>query len=503
MKSIFEQIDDAVRMNACIPDGFALVDALKPGEKTNVHLGSDEGIIGHPVIAPDKVELESAVKIIKENVKINAKLAVHNFDDNELGFKVARIRGLLLKNIIDDIKDYDPHKLSTLAYSLTMFGTKLETVKLGLLLLVLFDFADDEVVKKHLITLGMYEELTSYVISNVKSWPEGMRNHVYYVYAQRLNGWGKINAVECLEPANDEIREWLLCSGCQNEVAYKYLAKTVYDKCDLAMRLKEGGLNEEQMKGARDIMRGLLEDSASPDIGSVANPPLLAMRYFKELAEHEMTLEDVVNMYQIRDFFVDIDKASRPDDKEKAVAVIDRLISIADAEKKIREGVIDKPDLSVPIATQAGIDIADPLMECMTKDFDSYYKYGYYFLIDSVYVNEFLTLCEKNLVGRNFKEGMGLDTVTPDDENIWMIDTVIEYLSKYPGKGVKLIVTAVGSSVLRFRTVAAKVITDWEAAEGTNIKKIDQEVFHAVKKVKKKEAADSLKKVWDDILSYK
>lgn len=503
MKSIFEQIDDAVRMNACIPDGFVLVDALKPGEKTNIHLGSDEGIIGHPVIAPDSTELECAVKIIKEAVKINAKLAVHGFDDNELGFRVARIRGSLLKKIIDDIQEYDPHKLSTLAYSLTMFGTKLETVKLGLLLLVLFDFADDEVVKKHLITLGMYEEFTSYVISSVKSWPEGMRNHVYYVYAQKLRGWGKINAMECIEPINDEIKEWILCNGCRNEIGYKFLAVTAYKKSDLAARLKEGGLNEEQMNGARDIMRGLLEDPSGSGIASIDNPALLAMRYFKELADHDIALEDVVNMYQIKDYFMNADKASRPADKDMALSVIDRLIGISDAEKKVREGVYDKPELSVPTAAHAGIDIADALMECVVSDFDRYYKYGYYLLMDNVYVDEFLTVCEKNLAGRDFKEGMGLNVVTADDDNIWMLDTVIQYLSVYPGKGSKLIVTAIGSSILKFRSAAAKVIADWEEAEEMGIRKISSEVFHAVKKVKKKEAADSLKKVWEDILSYK
>ncbi|MCR4808140.1 MAG: hypothetical protein K5857_10775 [Lachnospiraceae bacterium] len=503
MKSIYEQIDDAVRMNACIPDGFVLVDALKPGEKTNIHLGSDEGVIGHPVIAPEETELECAVKIIKEAVKINAKLAVHGFDDNVLGFKVARVRGLLLKKIIDDIQEFDPHKLSTLAYSLAMFGTKVETVKLGLLLLVLFDFADDEVVKKHLITLGMYEEFTSYVISNVKSWPEGSRNHVYYVYARKLRGWGKINAVECLEPINDEIKEWILCKGCDNEVGYRYLAATAYEKSGLSARLKEGGLSEEQMQGARDIMRGLLEDEKNPGIASIDNPALLAMRYFKELSDHSIALEDIVNMYQIKDYFANIDKASRPADKDMAISIIDRLIALSDAEKKIREGVLDKPELSVPIAAQAGIDIADPLMECVVRDFDTYYRYGYYFLIDCVYVDEFIAICERNLEGRNFKEGMGLDTVTPDDENIWHLDLIVQYLSRYPEKGIKLITTSIGSSVLRFRTVAATVIQDWETERGENIKKISSDIFHAVKKVKKKEAADSLKKIWDDILSFK
>ena len=482
---------------------YALIDALKDGESINSYPGSAEGLIGSPVIAPDKTELECAVRMLRENIKINAKLAVHEFDNSDPGFSVARIRGGLLKKIIDDIKDYDPHKLSTLAYSLTMFGTKLETVKLGLLLLVLFDFADDEVVRKHLITLGLYEEFTSYVISNVRGWPDEIKNHVFFVYAQRLSGWGKINAMEFLEPESNEIREWILCNGCRNDISLSCLARTVYDKSRLDVRLKEGGLNEKEMQGARDIMQGLLDGNQGPGMDSIDNTALLAMRYLKELAEHEITLEDVVNMYELRNYFVNEDKISKPDDKGKTLSIIDRFIGLEDSDGKIRDGVGTKPDLAVPIAAEAGIDIADKLMECVVSDFEGYYKYGYYFLCDSVYVDEFLNLCEKNLIGRDFKEGMGLLTVSPEDENIWMIDEVIRYLDKYPGKGKKLLLTAIGSSILKFRTAAADIIRRWEEVNGANIKKTDPDIFHAIKKIRKKEASDPLKRIWEEILSYK
>lgn len=502
MKSIFERIDTLVKECGCVPEGYVLEDVLKPGDKPVQFMGEQEGLIGQPIPLPPKGMLNKAVEMIKENININARLAVHSFDDNDLGFRVSLIRGLLLKNIIDNIKDYDPHKLSTLAYSLTIFGTKLETVKLGLLLLVLFDFADDEVVKKHLITLGLYEEFTSYVISNAKSWPPETRDHVYYIYAQKLRGWGKINAMECLEPVNEEVKDWVLRKGCFNDISYGYLGKTAYDKCDFEQRLRTGGLNEEQMQGARDIMRGLLQDMEGRGISEIDNPALLTMLYLKELAEHSVDLEDISNLYELRHFLRD-NTHSSDSDTDKAIQIIDRLLSLSDAEEMILAGVKDNPELAVPTASEAGMDIADELLEHVNSDFNRYYKYVYYFMRDGVYVDEFLNICVKNLTGRDFKEGMGILEPEPDSDKTWQLDTVIKQLGGYPGKGDKLIVTAINSSILSYRKAAAETIYAWEELKEIGLRKISSEVFHAVKKVRKKEVDEYLKTAWDSVLNYK
>ena len=98
---------------------------------------------------------------------------------------------------------------------------------------------------------------------------------------------------------------------------------------------------------------------------------------------------------------------------------------------------------------------------------------------------------------------MGMETAPPDSAQNWQLDFVIQHLSKYPGKGVKLLTTALSSAVYRYRLVASKVLKDWEKTENANIKKFNPELLKAVKKVKKKEVDNSLKKAWDEILEYK
>jgi hypothetical protein len=503
MKSIFEQIDEAVRLNGYVPPEFTLDNALRPNETETEFKGAQEGLLGRPAGGLENEMLNNAFDMIAENVKINARLAVHNFDDKDPGFKVALIRGQLLKLVIDNIDVFDPHKLSTLSYSLVMFGTKTETVKLGLLLLVLFDFADDEVVKKHLITIGLYEEFTTYILSNVKGWPENERNHVYYVYAQKLTGWGKINAVEMLEPVNDEVKEWLLKNGCRNDVSYGYLGKTVYEKCDLTRRLKDGGLDEEEMQGVRDIMRGLLDEGPAKGISEVKHPARLAMLYLKELSKHPVSLQDIANMYELKSFILSSDNESKPEDKENAVKLLDRLLGLSDADKMIRGGLVDEPGLALWAAKEAGIDVTEELMSQLKYNFAAYYRFGGYFFEKGVMADEFINICEKNMEGMDFSEGMGMDKPEPDSEKTWQLDLVIQHLPQYPCKGVKLVNAALNSSIFRYRLVASRVLKEWENKENANIKKLSPELLKTVKKIKKKEVDGSLKKAWDEILEYK
>ncbi|MBR6468894.1 MAG: hypothetical protein IKS84_00835 [Lachnospiraceae bacterium] len=503
MKSIFEQIDEVVRLNGYVTPEFYLDNSLRPGEAEPRFKGEQEGLIGRPAGGLENDMLSKAFDMIAENVKINARLAVHNFDDRDPGFKVALIRGQLLKMVIDNIDSFDPHKLSTLAYSLVMFGTKTETVKLGLLLLVLFDFADDEIVKKHLVTIGLYEEFTSYILSNVKGWPENERNRVYYVYAQKLTGWGKINAVEMLDPADAEIREWILKHGCRNEVSYGWLGKTAYEKSGFANRLKDGDLDEEEMQGARDIMRGLLDEGPIKGISEIEHPARLAMLYLKELSKHKVKLDDAANMFELKEFILKRDNRSTAEDRENAVKLLDRLIGLSEAEKMIRGGVVDDPGLALYAAGKAGIDVSGELMEQLKYSFPAYYKYGYYFLENGAHADEYINICEKNLTALNLVEGMGTDEPDPDSELNWRLDAVIRQLSPYPGRGVRLVTAALNSSILIYRQAAARVLKDWEKAENANIKKMNPELLKTVKKLKKKEVDSSLKKEWDEILDYK
>ncbi len=501
MKSIFERLDETVKEHGCVPEGYELEGVYKPSEIPPSVLGEEEGFMSrHSVAAPDDM-VKKAVDLIGETVKMNPRLAVHSYDDEEIGFKVATIRGSLIKNIIENIHEYDPHKLSTLAYSLVEFGTKMETVKLGLLLLVLFDFADDEVVRRHLVTVGMHEEFTGYVIANAKGWPSEIKNQVFYIYGKTLNGWGKINAVDAIEPINDEIKEWLLCHGCSNNISYGHLGRIVYDKCGLRERLIKGGLSTEEMQGARDIMRGLIVGTGEGNINSIEDPAGLIKAYLKEQVSHAVKLEDVSNMFKLRDLLREWDKNGTNPDAAASVKLIDRILALSDTVGMIREGLLYDPDIAVNAAREGGIDISQELLAHLREEFNMYYVYAPYFLEEEINIGEFIDICEERLSNSDANVAPS-DTPEPGDEK-WHLDRVLKYLGRYPGLGEDIVIEAIGSVNPAYRMIAASVIKQWEETRGRNIKKISTDVFHAIKKVRKKEPDPAIRSEWDAVSDYK
>lgn len=109
---------------------------------------------------------------------------------------------------------------------------EVDIVKLGLILTELF-VEKDENVKDKIRTLGLSDEFTIFCVFNMLNWENG--NDEVFRLAQKVHGWGRIHAVERLDPVNSEIKEWLLREGIDNRVMSEYSAPDVYEKADIGV----------------------------------------------------------------------------------------------------------------------------------------------------------------------------------------------------------------------------------------------------------------------------
>ncbi len=123
-------------------------------------------------------------------------------------YGVLQIIDPLLTAIRQNAAKYNASKVIEYAKSPAFGSNNVEMVKFGIALLGLFDWGDTPEMQEKLLTLGMYEELTLYVLAAARGWHNG--NDMIFKIAQRIDGWGKIHAAERLEPETDEIREWIL-----------------------------------------------------------------------------------------------------------------------------------------------------------------------------------------------------------------------------------------------------------------------------------------------------
>jgi len=144
----------------------------------------------------------------------------------------------------------------------------IDIVKISIILLGAFGFDDYEYSKRRLINMSLYGGFTLYSIlalsrlANTSSIlnPEQpiQLNDLVFSIAKSVDGWGRVHAVEHLEPTDDEIKRWLLEHGCEGGVLDMYIALNCAVKGDLFSVLKQKTLDENLLKGITRVFEGLL-----------------------------------------------------------------------------------------------------------------------------------------------------------------------------------------------------------------------------------------------------
>ena len=209
-KTIYETIMAAME-NGKMPRNFALPDTGPEFDNKKIKMapGAMDGINIYHFSAEEPTEED-----FQDMADAIAAASSGNVQDAyrmllELGRKFRAI------NIIDEFQDcvrkhadeLDAEQLYRFAVlDLLLEGRDIECVKFGLELLELFD-EPDEYVKQIVRNLGLYTEFTIFSVFNMKRWENG--NEEIFCLAKNVEGWGRVHAIERLEPETQEIKDWL------------------------------------------------------------------------------------------------------------------------------------------------------------------------------------------------------------------------------------------------------------------------------------------------------
>ena len=141
-------------------------------------------------------------------------------------------------------------------------GVSLLSVKLGLNVLSGFHvpFVEDVMME-----FGVYDEFTYYAarVLSRKTWEDG--NEKLFRLAGNVHGWGRIHAVEYLRPETQEIRDWLLHEGADNEIISQYSADTCLQKSGAESRL-DSTLSAGEFEAVGKLIKAALVPGPCPGI---------------------------------------------------------------------------------------------------------------------------------------------------------------------------------------------------------------------------------------------
>ncbi|MFD6160539.1 hypothetical protein ACFWF7_31835 [Nocardia sp. NPDC060256] len=182
-------------------------------------------------------------------------------------------------------------KLRTAGRFVAENATRREVAKLGI---VLLGVSGDERDRELLQLLGTLDEFALFaVVALMNTQPD--RQRAVFELAQRLDGWGRIHAVERLKGCVDpDIKAWLLRSGFRNGVMNEYLAHLAATTGGLYEALLEPEVDDTLLAGAAGILQALAIGGPAEDMHDY-DDAVPAMHRFAELvamAEPHLDLLD-------------------------------------------------------------------------------------------------------------------------------------------------------------------------------------------------------------------
>ncbi|WP_240420470.1 limonene hydroxylase [Paenibacillus periandrae] len=480
-------------MDGSLPDD----EEFWSGSKIRWVAGGMDGAFGHHA-GPAKMTDEA-----REMVHLLAKQSrkPKNSTRKALYAKLVKTdMGGMIDSILDEVRKQPgihPGSLFLEAKWLAENAAHRNVVKFGIAMLGLFQ---NEQVKELLLTLGRHEEFTLYAAVAIHNGMEDS-NQVLFELAQRVHGWGKIHIVERLEPASQEIKDWLLRQGCHNSVMNEYLACICARNGGLQEALSADRVDSALFDAATDIIEALLNGGPAEDIDDYEHAPQVLSDYVRLTQEIGATAKHLSAIFSIYDFLAQVEdkwavRMSAGWSEQLRTDISDACQSIiADTKwagivmEAVGSGDSSDRYYGVACAEKLGMDIWDTLFDQLAENpLQDFHFIQLMKSNDPNRIRKFVQFATEHLPLQQIASGpgneMGFGKEYAAHRNL---GAIFQSLDRFEGIGTELIFTGLNSPVISNRNMAIK------ALEGWNFASWGERLVEAVTHLSEVEPEDSVK----------
>ena len=303
MAALFEYIASAA-VNGELPEDFSLPGLTDDETELKWADGALDGVTMYHMTIPEITK--------DDRTLISDAVRAADMRDYDLADSLFKMLGRHLQAIvvIDDLQSYiadnqrrlDAKNLFEYAIHLLFESSDRECMKFGLSLLELFRTDDKNDLKEVIRTIGLSEEFALFAIFVMLKWKDG--NSDIWELAKKLHGWGRIHAIERLEPDTEEIRKWILMEGVHNDVMPTYSALTCWNKSG-AEEILRNGPSREEFTAIGEILYGLLDEVPVPGISKIPNSDEIITVYLDTAGKMELTPADYEVIDEILGYYID------------------------------------------------------------------------------------------------------------------------------------------------------------------------------------------------------
>ncbi|TVX99098.1 limonene hydroxylase [Cohnella terricola] len=386
-------------------------------------------------------------------------------------------------------------------------GAHRNVIKFGIALLGQFD---TEHHRELILTLGRHDEFTLYAavaIQNSLNAP----NAALFELAQAVDGWGKIQLVERLDPETQEMKDWLLRKGCQNSVMNEYLAYTCAQKGELHAALTADEVDEALYNGAGDILSALTHGGPEEDMDDYEHAPVVIgdyLRLSRAMCQDVSQLTGILDLldwlnHEAEQWEERLSKGWTEEMRSQYREIADSILATDGWEEKVwtalRSRDARQQHFSIRVAKALRLEIWEELFEQLRlSPLNGSLIFELMNAVDEQRVQTLVSFAEESLPLTDIASGpadeMGLGL---NYEAHSALDLLVQELDRYPGVGRKLIATALQSPVVRNRNMALKALEAWPLAEW------EESLVSAVKRLAEIEPVPDVKERISEVMEGK
>jgi hypothetical protein len=354
------------------------------------------------------------------------------------------------------IPDAEP-RLHDLARRLATQSRDRGPVKFGIAMLgSMGDENDLEIVR----TLALHDEFGLYAAGAIAELAP-QRQQALYEMAQKLKGWGRIEAVTLMTATTDpNLRRWLLTEAFRNDVTPQYLAYQCATIGDLAEAMTDRANVSDVvfLTGVSDLIQSLIKPGPSRDSQSYEQTPAVAIAYLQAVQGKKDSIGFLLTAQVLNEY-----AAAAPWTADQKAAV-KKLAEPIVADKSWHRRVIgalsdDRGDLEQAELAAAKLDIEtfDVHMKRLAKNGAVAGRWRLAFsAADPRQLASLVNVAEKTF-GPRFARGAVGRANTSDEA----LEAVLQGVARYPGTGMPIVDASLLDISPVVRRAAVETLVRW------------------------------------------
>jgi hypothetical protein len=426
--------------------------------------GALDGVFSHHQVGSDATE--TANKVL-ESFRALTKKAT--------GERASSLYSLLLEHntlsYVDQLleaavahRELNAERIHAIARWLASRAADREPLKCAIGLLGICRRSEDHEL---LLTLGRHEEFTLFVsvaLTNSVDEPELS----VWTLARLVTSWGRIQIIErSLSQTKDEqIKAWLLREGYKNDVLYEYTALVCAETGELLPALASAEPDDKLLTGAGSILAALIRGREGPAAGidEYKDGPEATELYLSHLQKRDVDLQGLIDVSTIEEFLKEEVPDTWVERKSTLLALTNAIRSRPGLEQEVRDGLNGEDRQIFWSATEAArllsIDVWDIYFERLERGEDLWFHVSR--TDDNDRFDRVIAFAEETLPLQEIASGpsdsIGMD---PEFKHHNALDSVLQELRRFPGKGWSLIRAGLQSPTVRNRNMSVQALSTW------------------------------------------